>query len=223
MNEEERKTVLDFYLHNISEDELLRRFRIGRSDGTSLALRVLEEAYRAKDAVSAECGLGLVSHFGTPPQSFDILVKLSDAEWHERHEDVVTALGELHDSRSVETLYRAALKRHPYLSFDNARALAVKAIWALGQLGDATADQKLRLLADSDETVIRVNAQKQLYRRSGRITPEDRERGSALSMRIDGEKDQTIRTQLLQQLKELDEQQQAAEQRWIADQGWRLQ
>jgi hypothetical protein len=83
------------------------------------------------------------------PEMFHILVKLSEAEWHNRHEDVVTALDKLHDSRSVEALYHAALKRHAYLDYDDDRALAVKAIWALGKLGDTEADQKLRLLAES--------------------------------------------------------------------------
>jgi hypothetical protein len=53
MNDEERnKTVIDLFLNRISEDELLRRFHIGRADGTKFALSVLEEAYRAKDADS---------------------------------------------------------------------------------------------------------------------------------------------------------------------------
>jgi hypothetical protein len=172
MNEEEQNIVLNFFLHRISEDELLRRFRIGRSDGMSFALRVLGEAYRAKDAGSVECGLGLGFHFGMSPQFFDILVKLSDAEWHERHEDVVTALNELHDSRSVEALYRAALKRHPYLGYDNARALAVKAVWALGNLGDTSADEKLRVLAKSDDGILRREAENQLLRRqTGTASP----------------------------------------------------
>jgi hypothetical protein len=52
------------------------------------------------------------------------------------------------------------------------------------------------------------------------VTPEERARGYALCERIDKEKDQTIRTQLLRQLKEFNEQQHAVEQSWAAEQGW---
>jgi hypothetical protein len=221
MNDEDRnRNIMDLFRHKISEEELLRQFGIGRSDGAKFALSILEEAYGVKDADSVECGLGLGFRFGMSTEFFDILVKLSEADWHYRHEDVVTALAELHDSRSVETLYRAALKRHPYLDYDDARALAVKAIFALGNLGDARADGKLRLLAESDDPAVKVNAREQLYRRSAPITPEGRERADILSERIDREKNQDVRAQLLQQLTELNEKRQAAEDSWMASQGW---
>jgi len=165
MNEQEKRIVFDLFLHRISEDEFLRHFRIRRADGSKFALGVLEEAYRAKDSVSVEAGLGLGFTFGMSADYFDILVKLSEAEWHIRHEDVVTALSELRDSRTVEALYQAALRRHPYLDYDDCRALAVKAIWGLGNLGEAAADEKLRVLAKSDDAILRYEAEKQLQRK----------------------------------------------------------
>jgi HEAT repeat protein len=165
MNADEQQIVMNLFLRRISEEEFLRAFRIRRSDGTQFALSVLEQAYRERDAVSVECGLGLGFRFGMSPQYFDVLVKLSEAEWHIRHEDVVTALDELRDKRSVDALYDAALKLHPYLSFDDCRALAVKAIWGLGNLGDKSADEKLRILAKSDNSILREEAEKQLRRR----------------------------------------------------------
>jgi hypothetical protein len=74
-------------------------------------------------------------------------------------------LGELRDSRTVEVLYRAALKLHPYLDYDDSRALAVKAIWALGKLADPAADEKLKLLAQSDQPIVGAEALNQLERR----------------------------------------------------------
>lgn len=168
MNNDQQQSTIDFLLHRISEEELLQRLGIRRDDGQRFALKALEEAYRLRDSASVEWALGLGFHFGMSAQYFDILVKLSDAEWHERHEDVVTALGELHDKRSVEPLYRAALKLHPYLAYDEARALAVKAIWALGNLGDASANEKLRALAKSEHSILREEAEKQLRRRHPR-------------------------------------------------------
>jgi hypothetical protein len=219
-NEDRNRIIIDLFLHKIPEEELLQQFGIGHSDGARFGLSILEEAYGAKDVDSVECGLGLGFRFGMSVKFFDILVKLSDADWHYRHEDVVTALDELHDGRTVETLYRAALKRHSYLDYDDSRALTVKAIFALGNLGDAAADGKLRLLAESGDSVVRVNARKQLYRRSAAITPEEREGTKVLCERIDREGNQEVRAQLLQQLAELNEKRQAAEDSWMATQGW---
>lgn len=220
MRTRQQQLILDLMLRRISEGEFLRGVGVAREDATGFALRSLEEAFRQESGDDVECGLALGFRFGFTPEFLDVLIRLSDAEWHHSHEDVVTALGELGDTRVVEALYRAALIIHPYLEYDDSRALAVKAIWALGNLSDTTADKKLRLLAESSDSVVRADARKQLYRRSGLVTAEERERGQALCSRIDQEKDQTVRGQLIQQLTELIEQQKAAEQEWMAGQGW---
>ena len=105
--------------------------------------------------------------------------------------------------RATDAFYRATLKLHTYLDYDDSRALASKAIWALGRLGDATADQRLRSLAESGEPVVRAYAREQLYRRSGRVTPEEKDRGKTLCERLDSEKDEMLRAQLLRELHEL--------------------
>jgi hypothetical protein len=170
MTTEEQKTVLDLASHTISEEEFLQRFGIRHSEGRKLALSILEDAYRRKDGLDAEYGLYVGFHFGFSADHLDVLCRLSDADWHTRHEDVVTALGELRDKRTVGALYRAALKLHPYLNYDDCRALAVKAIWALGELGDPAADEKLQLLAQSDHPILRAEALNQLQRRrSGKL------------------------------------------------------
>jgi hypothetical protein len=220
METRQQQLILDMTLRRISEDEFLRGVGIAREDATGFALRTLEEAYRQKNGDDVEFGLAVGFRFGFTPEFLDVLIRLSDAEWHHSHEDVVTVLGELRDTRTVEALYRAALIIHPHLEYDGCRALAVKAIWALGKLSDTIADQKLRFLAESSDSVVRADAQKQLYRRSGLVTAKERERGQALCERIDKEKDQTVRRRLIQQLTELNEQQHTAEQKWMSEQGW---
>jgi hypothetical protein len=215
-----QQLIVDMMLRRISEDEFLRGVGVAREDATAFALSNLEEAYCQKSEDDVDCGLGVGFHFGFTTDFLDLLIRLSDAEWHHSHEDVVTALGELGDTRAIEALYRAALIIHPYLAYDDCRALAVKAIWALGKLSNSAADQKLRLLAESTDSVVRADARKQLYRRSGMVTAEERERGQALCSRIDKEKDPTVRGQLIQQLTERIEPQNAAEQEWMAGQGW---
>jgi hypothetical protein len=216
----QQQLILDMTLHRISEDELLGEVGIARVDATGFALKALEEAYRQTSAVDVECALYLGFRFGTTPEFLDVLIRLSDADWHHRHEDVVTALDQLRDPKAVEALYGAALKIHPYLEYDDCRALAGKAIWALGNLGDKIADEKLRLLAESDSLVVRDSARKQLYRRSKPVNPEQRKQSNSLCERVDKEKDPTIRAQLLNELRELYKQREAAEQEWLAEQGW---
>jgi hypothetical protein len=214
------KLILDMFANRISEDEFLRETGITRGSGSGFALSMLEDAYRENNKVDVEIGLHLGFRFGFTPDFLDVLIRLSDANWHQRHEDVVTALDELRDVRATDAFYRATLKLHTYLDYDDSRALASKAIWALGRLGDATADQRLRSLAESGEPVVRAYAREQLYRRSGRVTPEEKDRGKTLCERLDGEKDEMLRAQLLRELHELNERQKAEEKRWMAEQGW---
>ena len=165
MTPDEQQVIFDLALNRISEEEFLRYFRIPRTKGSEFALTVLENAYREKSPIDVEAGLLVGFHFGFTPDHFDILRRLSHADWHQRHEDVVTALGELHDPRTTETLYQAALKTPGYLEYDDSRALAVKAIWALGRLQDSMADEKLRALAESGDPIVKEEAAKQLRRR----------------------------------------------------------
>lgn len=167
MTAEQRKSVLDLVGGRISDEEFLRRFNIARVDASKLSLRVLDDAYDRRDPDDVEFGLLIGFHFGFSPEHVDILCRLSDAEWHTQHENVILALDELSDQRAVGCFYRAALKLHPYLDYDEFRALAVKAIWALGKVQDSAADEKLRLLAESDQVIVRDEAQNQLRRRQG--------------------------------------------------------
>ena len=87
---------------------------------------------------------------------------LSEASWHFKHEDIVSTLDYLGDNRSVEALYAAALAKFDYLNFDEAYALAVKAIYALRNIGSPEAIEKLKILSESNNEVIAHNATKRL-------------------------------------------------------------
>jgi FMN phosphatase YigB (HAD superfamily) len=165
MRTRQQKLILDMTLHRISEDEFLRETRIARGDASTFALKMLEEAHGQKSEDDVECGLLLAFTFGLSRECVDTLIRLSDADWHHSHEDVVMALDELRDKRAIDAFYRAALKLHPYLEYDDDRALAGKAIWALGNLADPIADEKLRQLAQSDHAIVRKYATNQLHHR----------------------------------------------------------
>jgi len=131
----------------------------------AFARSYIENAIETRDADDLERGLILGFWFGFAHEAASPLRAVIKDTWHHSHEDVVWALDhELRDSDNVEALYQATQIVPQYLEFDDARALAVKAIWALGNLGTVSAQSKLIELAGSTNEVIRSNAVQQLQR-----------------------------------------------------------
>ncbi|MGK3204325.1 hypothetical protein [Amycolatopsis sp. MEPSY49] len=95
----------------------------------------------------------------------ELLRQLSAADWHRKHEDVITALAEMRAPEAVDVLYRATQWIPKYLEFDENRALAVKAIWALGNTPGNEAEASLVRLLGSDSEVLQKEARRQLERR----------------------------------------------------------
>ncbi|MEW9531805.1 hypothetical protein [Microbispora sp. NPDC049125] len=137
-------------------------------DGRALGRDLLREAVDRRDAVDVEMALIVCAVFGYTMDHFDSLVRLCSADWHYKHEDVVTGLGELRTSHAVDALYLATQWVPEYLDYDEGRALARKAIWAIGGTPGTEAGQALaRLLSSSDE-ILQEAAREQLGRRDGR-------------------------------------------------------
>ncbi len=105
--------------------------------------------------------------FGITMDHLSLLIQLESADWHRRHEDVVNALAELKSPEAVSALYHAAWWIPDYLGFDDTRALARKAIWALGATPGAEAEQALKRLESVGSEYLREKAQQQLARRAG--------------------------------------------------------
>nr|WP_240982708.1 HEAT repeat domain-containing protein [Streptomyces sp. S3(2020)] len=76
-------------------------------------------------------------------------------------------LGRLRSPQTVPTLVLATRWVPEYLDWDENRALAVKAIWALGAIPGPEAREALEGLRDDEDEIIRENAVKQLARRGG--------------------------------------------------------
>lgn len=109
--------------------------------------------------------LFLIFHFNLLDEKMDdILNQLLMCDWHMQHENIAMLLQRLKSPSSIEALYETAIKEYEYLEYDEAHALAVKCIWALGDIGTELAKQKLQLLLNSNIPVIKENAQKQLNR-----------------------------------------------------------
>ncbi|MFE2103486.1 hypothetical protein [Streptomyces sp. NPDC059468] len=145
-------------------DEVLAHF--GESDGGALALRLLRDAMERRDADDVEMALIVHSAADASAEEFlEQLIELFPAEWHRKHEDIVSMLGELHSPKTVPTLVEATRWGPEHLDFDEFRALAVKAIWALGGIPGDEARDSLKSLRGAENEIIRENAVKQLARR----------------------------------------------------------
>ncbi|MFF3788387.1 HEAT repeat domain-containing protein [Streptomyces sp. NPDC001933] len=145
-------------------DEVLAHF--GESDGGALALRLLRDARERRDADDVAMALIVKAAAGASGEEFlEPLTELFPAEWHRDHEDIVSMLGKLRSPRTVPTLVLATHWVPEHLDWDENRALAVKAIWALGAIPVAEARAALEGLRDDENEIIRENAVKQLARR----------------------------------------------------------
>lgn len=169
MTEEQRRLCGELLIHPnglrlTSKDDFLQQFPSAVAHGR-LALRWLDEAFRAQDAKDLQSALMVGFNFGFSPEHADVLCRLIDSNWHHSHEDVVSALEELRIPQTAQALFRATQWIPKYLEFDESRALASKAIWALGKLPGEEAETKLTILASSENAFLRNAAVQQIERR----------------------------------------------------------
>ena len=146
-----------------SPEEVLRQF--GTTDGPALSLELLTDAIKRHDGTDVEMGLIVGFTYGFTRDHLEPLLELSSADWHQRHEDVVTALRDLHTPAAVPAFVYATCWIPAYLDFDESRALARKAIHALGETPGPAAERALTELTDSDDELLRETASRVLRRR----------------------------------------------------------
>lgn len=168
MTPEDRRVISSLVLvpgrgRRSSPEDVLRHFET--MDGRALGIRLLRDAVDRHDGLDVEMALIVCATFGFTTDHLGLLVQLASADWHHKHEDVVSALGQLRSPRAVEALYQAAWWVPDYLDFDESRALAVKAIWALGGTPGAEAEQALKRLLSAEDEIVREAARTQLMRR----------------------------------------------------------
>lgn len=164
MTNEERGLVMALATKGLSKADFLSRFR-GPTDGQQLCGALLTEAIQSKAADDVECALMVGYTFGFTKDHLEPLLELVSAPWHFKHEDVVTALGQLQSTKAVEGLHAATKWIPEYLDFDESRALAVKAIWALGRIKGPEADAALSELGNEPDPILAESATEQIERR----------------------------------------------------------
>lgn len=174
MTAEERELCLALVVQpgrgagRLEKDEFVRQFPRAIEQGM-LAVTLLDEAYRSRNSDELRCALIVGFVFGFRDEHALLLCRALEEDWHLSHEDVVSALDRLRTPAAVDALFSATQWIPEYLDYDDNRAFARKAIWALGKLGTAEADQKLQLLARSEDENLRDAAQEQLLRRGSPV------------------------------------------------------
>lgn len=163
MTEEQRRLVMELAVGRVSESVFRRQFDGLLPDDPQERARLLGAALASGDAEEVGCMRILCARFGSfTAENVEALCELLDAPWHTCHEDIAFALEQLHDERSIEALYRAALSKHEYLAYDDGHALARKCIWALAKIGTAAARRRLEDLSRCGDPTIEGYAKKRL-------------------------------------------------------------
>lgn len=134
----------------------------GAADGVSLGLDLLEDAVRRSDPLDVELALVVCFAFGFTKGHRPLLELLAIAEWHQRHEDVASALGRVGSATSIRALTHLARWVPEYLDYDDSRALATKSIWSIGAIAGEHSHRALVELAQSDSPVVAACAKAQL-------------------------------------------------------------
>ena len=159
MTTSKRQQVFDLAAGRISQDQFIAQFGTDpRIPG--VARQELEHACAQRLSDDVEAALILASRFALSKELAPALCDLLEPDWHTRHEDIAQMLQAIKVPSTVDCLYRAALKKHAYLSYDNSAALARKCTWALYAVGTPEAFVKLQALAYEEH--IRGYAQKRL-------------------------------------------------------------
>ena len=122
-------------------------------------LRLLKENIKSKNEKGLSCIIAIIWWDGADKGFTDILLSLLDEKWHILEEDIVEILGLIKDPKSVNKIYEVAINVPHY---DEMCALAIKCISALGAINTSEAREKLVLLQESNDPIIKENATFQL-------------------------------------------------------------
>ncbi|MBD2785034.1 HEAT repeat domain-containing protein [Xenorhabdus sp. DI] len=162
---ENKKELIESFL-SISVDK--KRFKEKYIDcfGEINICHELELSILNKDADAIDLFLYFGAVIGYNYSCISLLNKLILMQWHYKHEDLAMILQHYKHPSSVDALYQVSGFELEYLDFDDSYALAVKCIWGLGDIGTPEAFEKLKVLSESDNEVVRENSINQLKRYS---------------------------------------------------------
>ncbi|WP_312429675.1 hypothetical protein [Lacrimispora sp.] len=151
---------------DLIKKEFIKDFAVDVTKDPSYIIRLLEMAFGEQNAIDVESALYVGFAFNLFTKDFaNVLCKLIEANWHFQHENIASILKQLKCPDTVDSLFKAALLRLKYLEYSDVSPLAVKCIWALGDINTRESRKKLELLAQSENQIIKDNAIMQLSRK----------------------------------------------------------
>jgi hypothetical protein len=163
MTNNERDMVQKLMEKSISNEDFKRDFTVNVAQNIGYIKELLEIAYTEKNSDDVEYLLFVGFMFNLFTQEYvDVLCNLIEAPWHQQHENIAMIFQSLKSPKTTEALYKTALTEYEYLDYDESYALAVKCIWALGGINTDESREKLKLLTQSENEIIRDNAVEQL-------------------------------------------------------------
>lgn len=163
MDRQEINLVYDFILKKIPEANFLKEFRYDIKNPEILR-GLLLKSKEEKNNEMFEALLLLVFKFDLLNNMENIVCDLIQDDWHKRHEDLALILQKLRSNSTVECLFKTALRKFDYLDYDDSFPLALKCIWALGDINSPQSIEKLKILGTSEEDRIKQAAIEQLKR-----------------------------------------------------------
>lgn len=122
-------------------------------------LYLMQKNIAEKDAQGLAHTLAVICNDGADREYTPFLLKLLDEKWHISEEDIVSVLEMIKDPESIDKLYETAVN---IPEWDDMRGLAKKCMWALSAINTSEAINKLKMLQNSDDVIIKENATFQL-------------------------------------------------------------
>lgn len=159
------KIIKKLMLNQITKAQYLKLVGIDQDAIKEKIYTDLAYAYNQRDETLVEYCIYLLCIFNVYDEQFvTLLNQLLLSDWHYQHENIAELLQELRNPSSVIPLYETVNKRFEYLDYDEFNTLAVKCIWALGDIASDTAKKCLLLLQENEDRIISSNAKKQIMR-----------------------------------------------------------
>ena len=148
-----------------NKNEIKNKFNISDKEKVKIIKKGLEEAYDEKDEDKLYYVCSAIWEFNLHTEEWiDILCKLSKENWHNEHEDFASYFQEMRLPRTIDCIYELATSNFEKYRWDDNFALVRKCCFALGDINTPKAKEKLELLLQSDEEMIREHAMEQLKR-----------------------------------------------------------
>ena len=126
--------------------------------------------FETKDPDEVEEALAGIELSEGDPAVGAALMRLLEARWHMRHEDIVRVLQGMRYAPAVDALERTAHVAYPYLDCDEFFGLARKCTCALADIGTLAAHAVLERLARSDTPEVAAYALKRLHCRNDELS-----------------------------------------------------